>query len=100
MAKKLHKVFQGIFDNWKHDWNNNQLLFWLEVIGTAGCVVAAGSLALLAPKPDLIFTYSAYLVGSSTLMVSSYMRNNGWWVLMNAFFMTVDIIGIYNTLTG
>jgi uncharacterized membrane protein YesL len=100
MTFKTPKVFQGIFDNWKHDWRHNQLLFWLELVGTIGCVIAASSLALLAPNPNLVVTYCAYLVGSSALMVSSYMRNNGWWVVLNAFFMLVDIIGLYNTLKG
>lgn len=96
---KTPKIFKGIFDNWKHDWKHNKPLFFLELIGTLGCVVAAGSLALLAPNPNLLLTYGAYLVGSSTLTVSSYMRNNGWWVLLNMFFFSVDLLGIYNVLT-
>lgn len=97
---KTPAVFQGIFDNWKHDWKNNQLLFWLELVGTLGCVIAAGSLAAMAPHPNLIITYVAYMVGSSTLAVASYMRNNGWWVLLNAFFFTVDVVGLTRTLTA
>ena len=63
-------------------------------------MVAAGLLALTAPKPNLVLVYSAYMVGSSTLATSSYLRNNGFWVVLNMFFFTVDVIGLYNTLSA
>lgn len=92
--------FTGILDNWKKDFRDNKLIFWLEMIGTIACMIAAAMLALTAPKPDLIMVYSAYLVGSTTLATSSYLRNNGFWVILNLFFMTVDIVGLTNTLTA
>jgi len=95
---KRPAIFNGILDNWKHDYKHNPAIFWLELIGTLGCVVAAGSLALLAPHPNLILTYCAYLVGSTSLSISSYMRNNGFWLLLNMFFAIVDIIGLTKTL--
>lgn len=98
----LHKmkknIFKGIFDNWVHDFHHNPVLFWLEFVGTLGCVVASSSLAIMAPNPNWYLTYGAYLVGSSTLTVSSYMRNNGFWVVLNVFFATVDIIGLVNVI--
>ena len=93
-------IFSGILDNWKRDFKENKLIFWLELIGTLGCMVAAGLLALTAPKPNLVLVYSAYMVGSSTLATSSYLRNNGFWVVLNMFFFTVDVIGLYNTLSA
>ena len=93
-------MFQGILDNWKKDWKENKLIFWLEMIGTLGCMAAAGLLALTAPKPDLVLVYSAYMIGSSTLATASYLRNNGFWVVLNLFFFTVDVIGLYNTLSA
>ena len=101
MQVTLNKnIFSDILDNWKKDFKENKLIFWLEMIGTLGCMTAAGLLALTAPKPDLVLVYSAYMVGSSTLTVSSYLRNNGFWVVLNMFFFTVDVIGLYNTLTA
>ena len=91
-------IFTGVLDNWKKDFRENKLIFWLELIGTLGCVLAAGSLALLAPHPNLVMTYAFYLVGSSTLSVSSYLRNNGFWVILNLFFMVVDIFGMTRVL--
>lgn len=93
------KIFQGILDNWKHDWANDRRLFWLESIGTLGCVVAAATLAITAANPNMLMVYCAYFVGSSHLVASSYIRNNGWWVLLNLVFMLFDSIGIYNVLT-
>lgn len=92
-------IFKGIWDNWKHDFVHNPKIFWFELVGIIGCVIAAGSLALLAPHPNLIVTYLAYMVGSSSLMVSSFMRNNGFWFFLNMFFFVVDVIGLHNTLT-
>jgi hypothetical protein len=92
--------FTGILDNWKKDMKENKLVFWLEMIGTLGCMIAAGSLALTAPHPNLLLVYGAYMTGSSTLMVSSYLRNNGFWVILNGFFFAVDVVGLHNTLTA
>lgn len=94
------QFFTGIVDNWKKDLRDNKLIFWLEMLGTAACMIAAGTLALTAPHPDLIVVYSAYLVGSTSLATSSYLRNNGFWVILNLFFMIVDIVGLTNTLIG
>lgn len=97
---KLDKtMFTGIVDNWKKDFRDNKLIFWLEMVGTLGCMVAAGLLALTAPHPPLLYVYIAYMIGSSTLATASYLRNNGFWVILNLFFFSVDIIGLYNTLT-
>jgi hypothetical protein len=97
---KINKeMFNGIVDNWKKDLRENPLMFWLEMVGTLSCMVAAGMLALTAPHPNLLMVYTAYMIGSSTLAVSSYMRNNGFWVILNLFFFTVDIIGLTNTLS-
>lgn len=96
----IMKILNGIWDNWKYDFVHNPVIFWFELIGTLGCVVAAGSLALLAPHPNLILTYAAYMVGSSSLMVSSFLRNNGFWFFLNMFFFVVDVIGLTNTLRG
>lgn len=92
-------IFNGVLDNWKHDWKNNRKLFWFEAVGTAGCVVAAMTLAFTAANPNMLAVYFAYLVGSTNLVASSYIRNNGWWLLLNLTFMVFDCIGIYNVLT-
>jgi hypothetical protein len=91
--------FTGIVDNWKKDFRDNKLIFWLEMVGTLGCMVAAGLLALTAPTPPLLYVYIAYMIGSSTLATASYLRNNGFWFILNLFFFSVDIVGLFNTLT-
>lgn len=96
---KIPKIFKGILDNWKHDWKNDRRLFWFEAVGTMGCVVAAATLAMTAANPQLLAVYCAYLVGSTNLVISSYIRNNGWWVMLNLTFMTFDLLGIYNILS-
>ena len=96
----MAKIFNGILDNWKHDFVHNPIIFWFELIGTLGCIVAAGSLAYGAPNPNLIQVYTAYMIGSSSLMISSYLRNNGFWFFLNMFFFVVDVIGLTNTLRG
>lgn len=99
MSSKLD-MFKGILDNWKYDFKHNPVIFWLEFIGTLACIIAAGSLAYQAPHPNMIPIYYAYMTGSLTLAISSYMRNNGFWVVLNMFFFCVDIFGMHNALTG
>lgn len=94
------QFFDAIVENWRKDLRENPTVFWIEMLGTLSCIIASGSLALAAPHPNLLVVYSFYLMGSSLLMVSSYMRSNGFWVFLNMFFWCVDIVGLVNTLKG
>jgi hypothetical protein len=94
------QFFDGIIENWRKDLRENPIVFWIEMFGTLSCMMASGTLALTAPNPNLILVYLFYLTGSSSLMISSYMRSNGFWVFLNLFFWSIDIVGIYKTLHG
>lgn len=99
MGQVINKsFFAGIWENWQKDLRDNKPLFWLEMFGTFVCMIASSTLAFTAPHPNLLLVYGAYMTGSSTLMITSYMRNNGFWVMLNAFFFSVDVIGLTNTL--
>lgn len=101
MPKVFNKqFFDGIIENWRKDLRENPVIFWVEMFGTLFLMLAGGTLALTAPNPNLLVVYSFYLTGSSSLMVSSYMRSNGFWVFLNLFFWCVDIVGLVNTLRG
>lgn len=94
------EFYSGIIENWRKDLRENKVIFWVEMFGTLSCMMASGSLALTAPNPNLLWVYTFYLLGSSSLMVSSYMRSNGFWVLLNLFFWCVDVVGLWNTWNG
>lgn len=94
------QFFDAIIDNWRKDLRDNPVVFWIEMLGTISCMIASGTLAIMAPKPNLIEVYCFYLVGSTSLIISSYMRSNGFWVFLNMFFWCVDVIGLWNTLKG
>jgi hypothetical protein len=94
------QFFDGIIENWRKDLRENPLVFWIEMAGTLSCMIASGSLAITAPNPNLLEVYFFYLCGSSLLMVSSYMRSNGFWVFLNLFFWCIDIVGLWNTWHG
>lgn len=91
-------MFKGIIDNWIKDFKTNPVVFWLELIGILGGMIAAGTLALTVPHAPFFFIYGSYIVGSTCLIISSYLRNNGFWVILNMFFFSIDIIGICHLL--
>jgi hypothetical protein len=87
-------LFKGIIQNWITDFKENPLLFWLELIGILGGMIAAGLLALTVPTPPFFLIYTSYIIGSSCLAASSYIRNNGFWVILSCFFIMIDVIGL------
>jgi hypothetical protein len=93
-------LFKNIIDNWIKDFKTNPVLFWLEFVGILGGMIAAGTLALTVPNAPFFFVYGSYIVGSTCLITSSYLRNNGFWVILNIFFFSIDIIGICHLLAN
>jgi hypothetical protein len=87
-------LFKGIIDNWIKDFKTNPVLFWLELVGIAGGMIAAGTLALTVPNPPFFFIYLSYIIGSTCLIIASYLRNNGFWVILNLYFVSIDLIGM------
>lgn len=91
-------MFKGIIENWIKDFKTNPVLFWLEMVGIAGGMIAAGTLALTVPNSPFFFIYLSYIIGSTCLIIASYLRNNGFWVILNLYFVSIDIIGLTHLL--
>lgn len=93
-------MFKGVIDNWINDFRTNPLLFWLELIGILGAMGGAGMLALTVPDVPFFLVYTSYIIGSTCLIIASYLRKNGFWIILNMFFVTIDIVGIFHLLVG
>jgi hypothetical protein len=91
-------LFKGIIDNWIKDFKDNPVLFWLELVGIVGGMIAAGTIAFTVPTVPFFFVYITYITGSSCLIIASFLRNNGFWVILNFFFVSIDVMGICHLL--
>lgn len=94
----LGKIFKDFIDHWKHDWKTNKVLFWLELIGFSGAILAALLLSFWINAAPFVLIYSLFLIGSGSMLIASYIRRNGFWVLMNLGFILIDINGFINAV--
>jgi hypothetical protein len=93
----MKKIFLKIFDHWKNDWENRQLLFWLEFFMTIFAMIAELILVLgFRHKELLILSFSFSGISTFLMMIISYIRQSSWTIVLMIFFFSTNIIGLIN----
>ena len=82
----------------RYDWNSHRLRFVLEVCGVTCNIIASILLAVTAQDPWLAHVYTLFLMASSMLIYTSYLRGSTGFVVLYAVFIVIDTIGLSNTL--
>ena len=82
----------------RYDWNSHRLRFVLEVCGVTCNIIASILLAVTAHDPWLAHVYTLFLMASSMLIYTSYLRGSTGFVVLYAVFIVIDTIGLSNTL--
>lgn len=93
-------IFQGVIDHWKHDWENNRVLFFLELLGTIGSITATAILSVYANVPPMLLCYIIWFLGSFLLMIGSYLRGSSWIFTLMFFNTLMNIVGLGNLMLG
>ena len=77
---------------------SEKLLELLEGIGVVMRILAFGMLSLLNKDTPFLAMWIINTIDAVILTYCAWERNNRPYILLNAFWLLVGIIGIYNTL--
>ena len=79
---------------WKETWLENKTLFFAEMIGTLGGMIGSGILTFGAPDPNLLLSFSAYIVSSLALLYACHIRKSSWMMLLMIFYTFTTTVGL------
>lgn len=96
----MSNFFSNLYIYLKDDWNNNRIRFIVEMIGTLSSITSTVTLATMLGAANLYVVYILWLIGSTTLTVTSYMRGATWMVCLMAIYSITNILGFLHLLIG
>lgn len=91
-------MFRDVVHFWKETWRQSKALFLAEMIGAIGGMIGAGNLCFMAPDPNLLISFTAYIISSISLMYSCYVRKSSWMLILMIFYTVTTAIGLWRIL--
>lgn len=91
-------MLKGVIKQWRHDWYHEKIIFWFELIGVIGSLAAAVMISFWPGQISMVWIFSLWLVGSSSLAISSFLRRTAWPLLLMSTYTVLNMIGLSNTL--
>ena len=92
------RMFSRISEQWKKDWTENRTIFWFEMIGTLSSITASVLISVWPGSINLFWVFIFWMIGSLSLVASSYMRSTAWPMLLMLVYTVFNLIGLYNTI--
>jgi len=86
--------FREITVFWGETWRESKTLFFAEMIGTISGMIGAGTLTIMAPNPNLLLSFSAYIISSIALLYACHIRKSSWMMLLMMFYTLTTSIGL------
>lgn len=91
---RFKEFAQNIISFWAQTWKESKVLFLAEMVGTLGGMIGAGVLCFMAPNPNLLVSFSAYLISAFALLYSCYVRQSSWMMILMAYYAVITSIGL------
>ena len=90
----MNAFFREIKTFWLETWEQSKLLFFAEMIGTVSGMIGAGTLTFMAPNPNLVLSFSAYIISSLALLYACHIRKSSWMMLLMIFYTFTTTVGL------
>jgi len=87
-------MFQEISVFWVETWRESRTLFFAEMIGTISGMIGAGTLTFMAPNPNLLLSFSAYIISSIALLYACHIRKSSWMMMLMMFYTFTTSVGL------
>jgi hypothetical protein len=87
-------LFREIKVFWGETWHESKTLFFAEMVGTISGMIGAGTLTFMAPNPNLLLSFSAYMVSSLALLYACHIRKSSWMMMLMMFYTFTTAIGL------
>ena len=88
------KILKAVVAHWKHDWNTNRPLFWIELVGAIASIAGTVTLSVFIKATPLLMAYMFWLCGSTLIMLGAYLRGASWLFVLMFFNTIMNIVGL------
>jgi hypothetical protein len=86
--------FKEIRTFWLETWQQSKTLFFAEMVGTISGMIGAGTLTFMAPNPNLLLSFSAYIISSLALLYVCHIRKSSWMMMLMVFYTFTTAVGL------
>ena len=73
---------------------------WMENIGVVMRIIAFGTLSIMGPNTPFLYMWIWNTIDAIILTYCAWERNNKAYIILNAFWCLVGIVGIYTSIYG
>jgi len=94
----MHAIVQDFLDHWISDWKTSRLFTVLEALGVVTSVIASIIINFGGHDADLRIVISLWLIGSISLMATTWFRRIGNMFILCAVYSLFNVIGLINVL--
>lgn len=88
-------MLNEIIAQWKFDYNNKKIIFYLEVVGTISSIIASFLISTFPETIHLSWVFTFWTIGSISIGTSSYLRKIAWPTLLMLIYTVFNFIGLY-----
>jgi hypothetical protein len=81
-----------------HDWRHHKPLFFLECYGALTSIIPSTLTAIFPEHPPMLPIFLMWATGASALVTASYLRHNGWMMLLMAYQAMTAMFGLSKLL--
>lgn len=96
----MREFFCSILAFWSETWRQDRPLFYAEAGGTLCGMLAATTMAIGTPEPNLWLVFGFYEISAVLMMYSTYQRRSSWMFVLMLFYFVVTGIGIVKLALG
>lgn len=82
----------------KKDARDNSLAFRLELIGIPSLMFGSMMIAFLLSATPWVLVYSLFVMSAIILTFTSYVRGVIMHIVLNIFYLILNLIGLFNAL--
>jgi hypothetical protein len=79
---------------------SENVIKWMEHIGVVMRVLAFGTLSIMGPDTPFLYMWIWNTIDAIILTYAAWERGNKAYIILNAFWCIVGIVGIYTSITG
>lgn len=80
--------------DWKEDWNNFPVVFWLEVVGVSCAIIGSALMAFYQALTPFWLMYTLFFISSTTLTIAAVMTRRGKLFILNFWFTVINTYGL------
>ena len=93
-------IFYKIKNYWVESYEQNPLLFWIEMSATVSVIIGSFLIAYTVLDLEPIKFIPFYLFGSICSLISAIIRKAVWVIVMTTWFTTMNLAGLIQILVN